>query len=616
MCGIFSYASNKQQGIGKVLKGLKDLEYRGYDSWGIAVKSGGTPSHKSSEAQGKIIFKKAVGKISDAREEDLAHLTGSSALGHTRWATHGGVSEKNTHPHFSADHSVAVVHNGIIENYQAEKDALVRKYGKKLFRSETDTEVIPHLIADFAAKGRSFEAACVAAARRLKGRFAFIALDGASGALFAARDGSPLVIGNGSPPSRKASAGQSAEWFAASDIPALLDYTKKIYFLENGEYALLPAAGQAKFLNFRSGKRVAKKAVAISWTKQSATKGGHPHFMLKEILDQKDSIPTTLAISKKEIAAAVRMLKSASKIFMTGCGTAGHMCMGGEYFFIEKAGHATPFVPASEFHKLAPFIDGKSVLITVTQSGETADLLEAIKEAKGRGAKILSLVNVRNSSVERESDLVLPINVGVEKAVASTKAATSQLALLILLAHALGGDEAAARRLFVRAVAGLREWLSPALLKKIEHAAKRFVAREHLYVIGKSLYFPVALEAALKIKEVSYIHAEGLASGELKHGTIALIEKGTPCMVFIANDAFKNDLLGSASELKARGAFLIGISPEKHPVFDEWIPVPDMKEASPLTHMIAAQIFAYYLSVQRGHNPDMPRNLAKSVTVK
>src|SRR3989344_6091703 len=594
MCGIFSYTGSNNQSVSKVIKGLRDLEYRGYDSWGLAVAT-----------NGKIVCKKSVGKISDAREDDFAHLAGSSAIGHTRWATHGGVSERNTHPHVSADGAIAVVHNGIVENYQELKKELQKKYGPRLFRSETDTEVIPHLISDFLKKRKTFEAACVSASRKLKGRFAFIALEGKSGTLFAVRDGSPLIVGNG-----------KEAWYAASDIPALLDYTKKIYFLENGEYAFLSAKGNAWFANFRSGKKTLKKATAISLTKQSATKEGHAHFMLKEILDQKESISATLAISKKEITDATRMLKGSSKIFMTACGTAGHMCMGGEYFFIEKAGRATPFVAASEFHKLAPFVDKKTLLITVTPSGETADLLEAIKTAKERGAKILSLVNVRNSSVERESDLVLPINVGVEKAVASTKAASSQLALLIFLAYALAGDKVGARRLFARATIGIRSWLSPALLKKIEKTAGKFITREHLYIIGNSLYFPVALEAALKIKEVSYMHAEGLASGELKHGTLALIQEGTPCMVFIANDAFKDDLLGSASELKARGAFLIGISPERHPLFDEWIEVPDLKEASPLTHIIAAQIFAYYLALGRGNNPDMPRNLAKSVTVK
>ncbi|MBI3074678.1 MAG: glutamine--fructose-6-phosphate transaminase (isomerizing) [Parcubacteria group bacterium] len=594
MCGIFSYTGGDNRSVSKIIKGLRDLEYRGYDSWGLAIA-----------ANGKIICKKSVGKISDAREEDFTRLVGASAIGHTRWATHGGVSERNTHPHMSADGTIAVVHNGIIENYQTLKDSLIKKYGKKLFRSETDTEVIPHLISDAFKKNNSFEAACAAAARKLKGRFAFVALHGASGALFAVRDGSPLVLGNG-----------GSEWYAASDVAALLDYTKKIYFLENGEYALLNTREPARFANFNTGKKLTKKATAIAWTKQSASKGGHAHYMLKEILEQKETIPATLSVSEKDIAKAVMLIKNATKIFMTACGTAGHMCMGGEYFFIEKASRATPFVAASEFHKLAPFVDKKTLLVTVTQSGETADLLEAITTAKERGAKVLSLVNVRNSSVERESDLVLPINVGVEKAVASTKAASSQLALLILLAYALAGDEAAARRLFARATAGIRSWLVPALLKKIEKTAGKFISREHLYIIGKSLYFPVALEAALKIKEVSYMHAEGLASGELKHGTLALIEKGTPCMVFIANDGFNADILGSASELKARGAFLIGISPEKHPLFDKWIEVPDLKEASPLTHMIAAQIFAYYLALGRGNNPDMPRNLAKSVTVK
>ncbi|OGZ11040.1 MAG: glutamine--fructose-6-phosphate transaminase (isomerizing) [Candidatus Lloydbacteria bacterium RIFCSPHIGHO2_02_FULL_51_22] len=595
MCGIFSYRGEKEQNALVVLKGLRDLEYRGYDSWGFAVRNG----------DGTIVCKKAVGKISEAREEDFARLFGISAIGHTRWATHGGVSEKNTHPHLSADGSIAVVHNGIIENYEVLKAELIKKYGARLFRSETDTEVIPHLIADAVSGGATFEKACSVVSKRLTGRFAFIALHGKTGALFAVRDGSPLVLGNG---------GES--WYAASDIPALLDYTTKIYFLENGESAMLSPGASAVFQNFRTGKKIAKRATTLTLTKQSASKEGHAHYMLKEILDQKETLSATLSVSKKEIARAVRELRAAKKIFMTGCGTAGHMCMGGEYFFIAHAGRTAPFAASSEFGKLLPFVDRESVVIAVTQSGETADLLEAIKGAKVRGAKIISLVNVRNSSVERESDITLPIQVGVEKAVASTKAATSQLLLLILLAYAVGGKETAARRLLGDAAHGVSAWLTTALFKKIKRAARRFITREHVYVIGKSLYFPVALEAALKIKEVSYMHAEGLASGELKHGTLALIEKGTPCMVFVANDAHTHDVLGSVSELKARGAFLIGVSPEKHPSFDEWIKVPDLKDASPLTHMIAAQIFAYYLSVGRGHNPDMPRNLAKSVTVK
>lgn len=290
--------------------------------------------------------------------------------------------------------------------------------------------------------------------------------------------------------------------------------------------------------------------------------------------------------------------------------------MAAEYFFAKETGRPALFTAASEFHKICPFVDTDTLLIAVTQSGETADLLEAIAAAKKRGAKILSLVNVRNSSVERESDFVLPINVGVEKAVASTKAASSQFALLALIACALGGKETAARRLFSRAAGDIGAWLSPALLKKIRAAARRFFQKEHLYVIGKSLYAPIALEAALKIKEVSYIHAEGLVAGELKHGTIALIENGTPCLVLTAEDEFLGDVLNNSAELKARGAYIVGVSPKNHRVFDQWIAVPDMKDATALAHMIVAQIFAYYLALERGANPDMPRNLAKSVTVK
>ncbi len=593
MCGIFGYIGNDNHSALKAVRGLKDLEYRGYDSWGIAVKN-----------KDIIFIKKAVGKISAVPETDFKTREGTVSLGHTRWATHGGVFPRNAHPHTSRDKSIIVVHNGIIENHDDLKDEIKDTFGNTVFRSETDTEVIPLLIDLFMEKGFSFENAFIRTSRKLKGRFAFVALSKNEPFILAARNGSPLVLGAG-----------DGEYFIASDTPAFLDYTNKVYFFNNGEYAKI-SPEYAAFFNVTSGKSIRKKTETIEWEKESASKGGHPHFMLKEILDERELIENTVKLGSSAVTKAARILKKADSIFFTAMGTAAHMSMAGEYIFSRVAHKSVRPVYAAEFDKVLPFINKKSVVCGITQSGETADLLEAFKSAKQNGGKIMSIINARGSSAERESLISVPVNAGPEKAVASTKAATAQFTILTLLAYALKGQQKQGERKLIEVSRSIQSWLNASLLKHISKIAQKIKNAEDLYIIGKSINYPIALEAALKIKEVSYIHAEGFAAGELKHGTIALIEKGTPCLVFVSNDEYAQDVLSATQELKARGALIIGVAPGPFSLFDYFIQTPDLKDETSIAHMIASHILAYHLAVLRGVDPDKPRNLAKSVTVK
>ncbi len=593
MCGIFGYTGGDQKSALKALRGLKDLEYRGYDSWGIAVKT-----------DENIFIRKAIGKISHVPETEFENMVGSIALGHTRWATHGGVSVTNAHPHISRDGSIAVVHNGIIENHDALREEIKNQLGTGVFRSETDTEVIPLLIEVRISQGLSFEQAFVEAARKLRGRFAFAAVHKDEPFILAVRNGSPLVVGVG-----------EGEYFIASDMPAFLDYTNKVHVFNNGEYAKISERG-VEFFEMRTKEPVHKTLETVMWKKESASKGGHPHFMLKEILEERDLIEETVTLGLSDVLKVVPTLQKAHKIFFTAMGTAYHMGMVGEYIFSRVAHKMVHVISAAEFDKALPFVDEQSVVCGISQSGETADLLEAFEKAKARGATIISIINVRGSSVERESLLSVPVNAGPERAVASTKAATAQISILTLLAYALVGKEVEGKEKLLHIHAEMKRWLHEGLLRHIEMIAQLIKSSKDLYVIGKSLNYPIALEAALKIKEVSYIHAEGFAAGELKHGTIALIEKGTPCLVFVSNDEFKDDVLSAAHELEARGALIIGVAPQNSPLFAHFINTPDMGDETSFAHMISSQILAYYLAVLRGNDPDKPRNLAKSVTVK
>ncbi len=587
MCGIFAYKGKRDTSLDLVVKGLQKLEYRGYDSWGVA-----------SEIDDNIFVEKSTGKISEVKEGAFADKKSHMAIGHTRWATHGGVTEENAHPHLDGDGEIAIVHNGIIENFQEIRDEL----GHGIFKSETDTEVIAQLIGKY-RKEMDFKEAVLKTIERLEGRYAIVVMNKGEEFLIAARRGSPLIVGVG-----------EDEYFLASDIPAFLEYTQDVNYLDDNE--LVVVDGGIEFFSLETGEKIEKRLVNIDWQAESAEKGDYDHYMLKEIMEQKETILRALNQDEDQINTVVEAIKNARGTFFSGCGTAGKVCMTGEYFFAAIADRHVNFQPASEFPIYHHFLRPESLLVTVSQSGETADVLEAMEVAKSKGSKVLSLVNVEGSTISRESDYSLLINAGPEKAVASTKATTSQLALLLLLAYAIKGQLQEGRRHLSEVGSQINDMLNPRFLTYIKEVAEKVKEANDLYIIGKAENYPMALEAAIKIQEVSYIHAQGFPAGELKHGPIALITEGTPCLSIIANDEVKADVINNTIELKSRGAYIIGIAPENNDVFDEWIKVPDVGVASPLVNIIPIQLLAYYLSTLKGLDPDMPRNLAKSVTVK
>lgn len=566
------------------------MEYRGYDSWGVAM-----------QRDGDIKIMKEIGKISTIDTADFADVS-SVAIAHSRWATHGGVTKENAHPHLSKDGTVAVIHNGIVENYQELRDELKKK--GYTFVSETDTEVVPNMIEEERKKGGSLADAVRSVCLRLAGRNAVLVIDQNDHAIIAARTGSPLIVGVG-----------KGEYFIASDLPAFLEYTKTVQYLDDGE--MVETDGKTvTFRDIKTGKAITKREITIDLQVSDVSKGEYEHFMLKEIMDQKESIHRAVHQDEEQIETIAKAIENALGCILTGCGTAHKMCMAADYFFSVVAKRHVNAVPASEFPIYHHFLKPESLIIAVSQSGETIDVLEAMQVAKKAGSKVLAIVNREGSSVQRTADYTLLINAGPERAVASTKAATGQMAVLLLVAHAIAGKLQQGKTLLLETGGQINDMLNPRYIKHIESIAETIHTHENLYIIGKGWNYPMALESAIKIQEVSYIHAEGFAAGELKHGPIALIEKGTPCIALMGKDEFTADVISNIMELKARGAFIIAVAPENNEIFDLWIKVPDAGPAQPIVNIIPIQILAYYLAVLRKKDPDMPRNLAKSVVVK
>lgn len=581
-----------------MIDGLKRLEYRGYDSWGIAY--GVRPS----------VYKKA-GKISELNIDlvtQLPNYPARAGLAHTRWATHGGVTDDNAHPHLDCTGKIVVAHNGIIENWEELKNKLQDKGHE--FKSETDTEVVPHLIeSELSESGEIVELSEVSEAvrrafNRLEGLNAVAVYFPQLDSIVAFRNGSPLVVGVG-----------EGEYFVASDIPAFLPYTRKVSYLADGEGLVIQNSG-IKIQDAKTGEFRKPKIEEISWEAEDADKGIYPHYLIKEIKEQPEVLARLAQYPQEEIKVVASMIKSAFGAYVTACGTASHAAQIAAYFFSNIAKRQVNFAVGSEFPFSEDFLTPKSLLVAASQSGETMDTLEAVRAAKKHGSKVVALVNVPGSSLARMADHALLLDCGPEKAVVSTKAYTAKLAIFLLLASQLAGELEKGRMLVCQAGKQLEEMFKGGVEEKLRELAQDLKGVEHIYVIGRGLNYPTALEAALKIKEASYIHAEGFAGGELKHGVITLIEEGTPCLVFVANDETKASILSNAMELKSRGGFIIGVSPEDNEVFDEWIKVSDVGSASPIVNVVPAQLLAYHLAVERGLDPDKPRNLAKSVTVK
>ncbi len=602
MCGIFGYIGEKTSAPEMVLTGLKTLEYRGYDSWGVAVVPDTTDEKKT------IIVKKKTGKIGNATVSDLPK--GSLAFGHTRWATHGGVTDQNAHPHLDCSKTIAVIHNGIVENYEELKAMLVKK--GHVFVSETDTEVIAHLVEEYLKKftlsprdaAPAFSKAVQAAFNDLAGLNAIILINTQAKELVAARNGSPLVVGFG-----------NGENFLASDPAALLPYTKQVHFLEDDEMVVLNAQNNHIF-NARTGERIRPKKQMLTWTTEETEKGKFPYFMLKEIHEQPGLLSEIAAESTQQASALARVLEKASRIYLVGSGTSGYAAQAGSYFFATVAKKITNWSSPTEMHHHLDILPKDAVMLFLSQSGETMDLLDVVKHAKLNKAKVLSLVNVANSTLWRMSDMALPIGAGPEKGVASTKAFTATVAQLVLMAYAMNNDVKTGQKLIALAAKTTQAVLSDKSIQHIKDIAVSLKNADHLFVVGRGISYSTVMECALKIKEISYIHAEGVSAGELKHGPLALITNKATCIVFAPHDQYRASTLANAMEMKARGAHIIGVSPTAEDVFDEHIPVPDAGEITIIPNVVIGQLLAYYLTLERGFDPDMPRNLAKSVTVK
>ena len=587
MCGIIGYVGDSEA-YPILVEGLKRLEYRGYDSAGIIT------------SDKKFHMKKDVGRISRIFTLSGGVLPGKRGIAHTRWATHGGVTRENAHPHLSCDGSIAVVHNGIIENFDELKESLEKKGHK--FSSDTDTEVIAHLIEDSHSDDKKLVEAVFDAMNQMKGSFTFLVLDRETDDLIAARKDSPLVVGVG-----------DGENFVASDIPAFLKYTKRAIFLDNYHVALLNKEYVHVF-DAVTGEALEPDIKEVRWDISMAEKNGRPHFMLKEIEEQRETIKAAINQDSGGINRVADMINSAQGVFFIACGTSYHACLCASYVFSKIAKKHVNTVLASEFPNYEHFIKKGTLVVAVSQSGETADVLYSVEKAKKRGATVLSIVNVMGSTLMRISDHSLLINAGPEICVLATKSYTSQLALLLMIAYATIGKLESGRDELRKISDRVGDIIDN--MEYINDLANELKDKENMFLIGRGVSYATALEAALKLKEVTYIHAEGLAGGELKHGTLALIEEGVPCIVFAPDDDTRTDIISNAHEIKARGGYIIGISPKKDKVFDFFIPVPTASEAHPILMIVPIQMLAYNLAVLRGCDPDKPRNLAKSVTVK
>jgi len=609
MCGIVGYIGPRQA-AGLLIEGLRRLEYRGYDSAGIAVVNG----------RGLKIMK-AAGKLSVLENELKEKMPqGTMGIGHTRWATHGAPTTTNAHPHTDQSGRIAVIHNGIIENSGVLRKALEQR--GHTFKSETDTEVLAHLVGEL-YQG-NLEEAVATALRDVDGAYGLVFISSDEpGVLVAARKGSPLLIGVG-----------EKEWFIASDASPLLQYTRSVVYLDDGEMAVLTRDGY-RVRNLVTA-RISKEVNQIDWDLAQVERGGYAHFMLKEICEQPESLRNTLRGHLLEEEGTARVsglnltddeLKQFERVIITACGTSWHSGIIGEYMLEEMARLPVEVEYASEFRYRNPVVDPHTLVIGISQSGETADTLAAIREAKRRGARTVGLVNVVGSTIAREVDGGIYLHAGPEVGVASTKAFTSQVAALALISlriARLRNLSILQGRQFIEALDRLPNQVAQILERssEIEELAARFLRTTHnaLY-LGRGVNFPVALEGALKLKEISYIHAEGYPAAEMKHGPIALIDENMPVVFIAPRDAVHSKIVSNIEEVKARGGKVIALINEGDSeigrLADATFTIPvTLDLLTPILTSIPLQLLSYYVAVSRGCNVDQPRNLAKSVTVE
>ena len=609
MCGIVGYIGD-ENASDIVIDGLKRLEYRGYDSAGIALctKDG-------------MMVRKKIGRIKNLDDMIAGeNLYGHLAIGQTRWATHGAPSDANAHPHCDRSGKIAVVHNGIVENFMQLKEWLISEHGVE-FHSETDTEVIAQLIGIF--YHGDFEDAVFQAVEKMQGAYGLgVICADEPGKLIAVRKDSPLIVG----------LGEGCN-FIASDIPAILKHVRKIYLIENNETVVLTASS-VKIYNAER-REVHREVFNVTWDADAAEKEGYDHFMLKEIHEQPKGIRNTITRRMDEegniVLDGIRMTKEEienfNKVYIVACGTAYHAGLIGKTVIEKLAGISVEVDVASEFRYRDPFVDENTLFIAISQSGETLDTLAALREAKRKGARILSVVNVVGSSVARESDDVFYTWAGPEIAVASTKAYTTQLVCMYLIGlymgRAKGSLEDSVYRTYIEELLTVPEKIEEVLKqeRQIADLAKKYYKRDNIFFIGRGMDAAVSYEGSLKLKEISYINSFAIAAGELKHGTIALIEDGTLVVSIAAQDRLFEKMLSNIQEVKARGADILALAKESNTAVerqaDDVIYIPEcMDEITPLISIVPLQILAYYIAKQRGCDIDKPKNLAKSVTVE
>lgn len=596
MCGIIGFISNNRVAP-VILDCLRTLEYRGYDSAGMATVH-----------QGELLCRKGVGAVDKVNSTNhLSELPGTIGIGHVRWATHGNVSIKNSHPHMDCKSQIAVVHNGIIENYQELRKELSKNHN---LISDTDTEVISHLIENYFTEGVTLKEAVTKAVKHLKGSYAIAAISSLEPeTIIAVKKDSPLIIGTG-----------INGHYVASDIISILDRAEGVIPLDDGEIAVVHRDEVVLFNE--EGQQIQKPVEKnhFEWGLPSNNGNGNgngkTHYMSKEIYEEPDVIEAAIQQDNKElIELALEILRS-KQVVIIACGTSRHAGLIGRYLFSTLAGKFCEVVMASEFEYFAHSIDQNTVVIAISQSGETADVIAGVKMAKAKGARVLSMVNIPGSTLTRMSDRVMYLNCGPELSVAATKTFIAQLVIFYMLTFAMLNQIEEGRK-SIRAInEKIRHNLNTNGVK-VRELGNGMRDKSDFYFLARGINFAVALEGALKLKEISYIHAEGMPAGELKHGTLALIEEGTQVLVICPKDNTYYDTLSNAMETKARGAFIIGLSDENNEIFDEWIEIPKVDEIFyPMVSIIPLQLLAYYAAVVRGKNPDRPRNLAKSVTVK
>jgi glucosamine--fructose-6-phosphate aminotransferase (isomerizing) len=589
MCGIFAYigTNNASQNI---LQGLKRLEYRGYDSWGVAVI-----------AEDKIHVVKKIGEI--GKLDEIEHLPNSYiGIGHTRWATHGGVSNLNAHPHAASDNSFVLAQNGIVENYQELKKMLASKGYE--FQSETDTEVIVRLVEEYKKTETDLREAARKAFLDLKGRNTIIVLSSQEDRIIAIRNGSPLVVGIG-----------EGETFFASDTLSFANKTENVVFIEN--YQMVETRnGELSLFDVKNNEKLEIKISKLDHDDVTIDKEGFDHFMMKEIVEQQHTIKEATQYTEEELKPLVDAIKESKRVFTVGAGTASFAAGEIAYFLRKYAAIFAVDLKSYEMGSFKDLFEKNDLIIAISQSGETTDTIEALEYAKEKGTKVASLVNMIGSTITRMSDFKYLSRSGPEICVASTKAFTAQLAWGLNLAMTVAGRYSDSKKLIATLAENLGEYFGDELNGRIKALVSTIKEKEHFFVLGKGQNFSISLEGALKIKEISYKHFEGFAAGELKHGVIALIEDATPVFVIVSNDEDRADMLTAAAEVKARGAYVIGIAKEDNELFDTFLQTPDAAEADPIANVIPFQLISYFLGVELGNSPDKPRNLAKSVTVK